>query len=177
VDDAKLRELFQTFGEMTSVVVMRDDKGASRGFGFVCFANSDDAQKSLNEMNGKMIGSKPLYVNRAQRKDERRVQLETQLHSVMVSVFFFFFWIAAIWSLAILKVQPAQLSICVDSSIPRLDSAFLTWPKCSSHHPCSQCCSTSNNSAVLVSLLRLLAFLKPDFDHSLLRLPFILALS
>jgi polyadenylate-binding protein len=83
VDDAKLRELFQPFGEMTSVVVMRDDKGVSRGFGFVCFVNSDDATKALNELNGKMIGSKPLYVNRAQRKDERRVQLESQLHSVM----------------------------------------------------------------------------------------------
>jgi polyadenylate-binding protein len=82
-DDAKLRELFQPFGEMTSVVLMRDDKSASRGFGFVCFANPDDAQKALNEMNGKMVGTKPLYVNRAQRKDERRVQLETQLHSVM----------------------------------------------------------------------------------------------
>jgi polyadenylate-binding protein len=83
VDDAKLRELFQPFGETTSVVVMRDDKGVSRGFGFVCYTNPDDATKALTEMNGKMIGSKPLYVNRAQRKDERRVQLESQLHTVM----------------------------------------------------------------------------------------------
>jgi len=76
VDEAKLKELFAPFGEVTSLVVMKDEKGASRGFGFVCFVNSDDATKALNELNGKVIGSKPLYVNRAQRRDERRVQLE-----------------------------------------------------------------------------------------------------
>lgn len=80
VDEEKLRELFTPFGEITSLVVMKDDKGASRGFGFVCFANSDDATKALTDLNGKVIGTKPLYVNRAQRREERRMQLE---HSFM----------------------------------------------------------------------------------------------
>jgi len=78
VDDAKLRELFESYGAITSAKVMSDEKGASRGFGFVCFENSDDASKALNDMNGKMLGVKPIYVNRAQRKEERRVQLESQ---------------------------------------------------------------------------------------------------
>lgn len=78
VDDAKLRELFESYGTITSAKVMSDEKGASRGFGFVCFENPDDATKALNEMNGKMLGVKPIYVNRAQRKEERRVQLESQ---------------------------------------------------------------------------------------------------
>jgi len=76
VDDSKLRELFSPFGETTSIVVMKDQKGASRGFGFVCFSNPDDASKALTELNGKVVGSKPLYVNRAQRKEERKTQLE-----------------------------------------------------------------------------------------------------
>jgi polyadenylate-binding protein len=80
VDEPKLRELFTPFGEISSVVVMKDDKGTSRGFGFVCFINPDDAGKALNDLNGKVVGTKPLYVNRAQRKEERRVQLE---HSFM----------------------------------------------------------------------------------------------
>jgi polyadenylate-binding protein len=80
VDEAKLRDLFAPFGEVSSCVIMKDDKGTSRGFGFVCFANPDEAGKALNDLNGKVIGSKPLYVNRAQRKEERRVQLE---HSFM----------------------------------------------------------------------------------------------
>jgi polyadenylate-binding protein len=76
VDEPKLRDLFTPFGEISSCVIMKDDKGVSRGFGFVCFANPDDANKALNELNNKVVGSKPLYVNRAQRKEERRAQLE-----------------------------------------------------------------------------------------------------
>lgn len=79
VDDAKLRDLFGAFGDITSCLVMRDDKGTSRGFGFVCFANPDDANKALNDLNGKVVGSKPLYVNRAERKEERRVRLEQSM--------------------------------------------------------------------------------------------------
>lgn len=86
VDDAKLMELFRPFGKITSAVVMKDgnkDTGASRGFGFVCFANSEDATKALNELSSTMIGSKPIYISRAQRKDERRAQLETQFQHSM----------------------------------------------------------------------------------------------
>ena len=31
VDDEKLRELFEPFGELSSIKVMRDDEGASKG--------------------------------------------------------------------------------------------------------------------------------------------------
>jgi len=79
IDDAKLKELFTPFGDISSCLIMKDDKGTSRGFGFVCFINSDDAGKALNELNGKVVGSKPLYVNRAERKEERRVRLEQTL--------------------------------------------------------------------------------------------------
>jgi polyadenylate-binding protein len=80
VDEEKMREVFKEYGDITSLVIMKDDQGTSRGFGFVCFATSDDATKCLNEANGKVVGSKPLYVNRAQRREERRMQLE---HSFM----------------------------------------------------------------------------------------------
>lgn len=33
----------------------------------------------LNEMNGKMIGKKPLYVAIAQRKEERKARLQVNL--------------------------------------------------------------------------------------------------
>ena len=79
VDDDKLRVEFEPFGTVTSCKVMRDDKGTSKGFGFVCFSSPDEATKAVAEMNNKMIGSKPLYVSLAQRREVRRQQLESQI--------------------------------------------------------------------------------------------------
>jgi len=78
IDDAKLRQEFTNCGTITSAKVMRDEKGASKGFGFVCFSTPDEATKAVTEMNGKMLGTKPIYVALAQRKELRRAQLEAQ---------------------------------------------------------------------------------------------------
>jgi len=77
IDDTKLRSIFDPFGTITSAKVM-SDKGQSKGFGFVCFATPEEATKAVTEMNGKIVGSKPLYVALAQRKELRRAQLEAQ---------------------------------------------------------------------------------------------------
>ncbi|OSC97133.1 polyadenylate binding protein [Trametes coccinea BRFM310] len=79
IDDERLRQEFEPFGTITSVKVMRDEKGTSKGFGFVCFSSPDEATKAVAEMNNKMIGSKPLYVSLAQRREVRRQQLESQI--------------------------------------------------------------------------------------------------
>ena len=79
VDDERLKTEFESFGSITSAKVMRDDKGTSKGFGFVCFSSPDEATKAVAEMNNKMIGTKPLYVSLAQRRDVRRQQLESQI--------------------------------------------------------------------------------------------------
>lgn len=79
VTDDKLMEAFARFGGITSAKVMREaDGGPTKGFGFVCFSNPEDAQKAMAELNGKMLEQKPLYVAMAQRKDVRRAQLEAQ---------------------------------------------------------------------------------------------------
>ena len=79
MDDEKLRAEFEPFGTITSCKIMRDEKGTSKGFGFVCFSTPDEATKAVAEMNNKMIGSKPLYVSLAQRREVRRQQLESQI--------------------------------------------------------------------------------------------------
>jgi len=79
IDDEKLRSEFEPFGTITSCKVMCDEKGTSKGFGFVCFSSPDEATKAVAEMNNKIIGTKPLYVSLAQRREVRRQQLESQI--------------------------------------------------------------------------------------------------
>jgi polyadenylate-binding protein len=79
VTDDILREEFSQMGTITSARVMREIKdGRSRGFGFVCFSCPEEATRAVNEMNGKLIINKPIFVALAQRKDVRRAQLEAQ---------------------------------------------------------------------------------------------------
>jgi len=79
VEDDVLRKEFATYGTITSAKVMRDEKGISKGFGFVCFSSPDEATKAVTEMNGKMLNGKPIYVALAQRKEVRRAQLAAQM--------------------------------------------------------------------------------------------------
>lgn len=79
VDEEKLRSEFTPFGAITSAKVMIDEAGKSKGFGFVCFSSPEEATKAVTEMNQRMLNNKPLYVALAQRKDQRRTQLEAQI--------------------------------------------------------------------------------------------------
>jgi len=76
ITDDVLRAEFSVMGTITSARVMRHKDGLSKGFGFVCFSTPDEANRTVNEMNGKIIGNKPIFVALAQRRDVRRAQLE-----------------------------------------------------------------------------------------------------
>lgn len=79
VTDDTLRDEFAAMGTITSARVMRDPQsGRSRGFGFVCFSTPEEATRAVNEMNGKIIANKPIFVALAQRREVRRAQLEAQ---------------------------------------------------------------------------------------------------
>ncbi|KAI4374854.1 hypothetical protein MLD38_012799 [Melastoma candidum] len=78
IDDDKLKEFFAPFGTITSCKVMRDPNGVSRGSGFVAFSTAEEANRALNDMLGKMVVSKPLYVAHAQRKEDRKARLQAQ---------------------------------------------------------------------------------------------------
>ena len=92
--DDQLRKEFEAYGTITSARVMTEkktvpptagqeggpvEKEVSKGFGFVCFSTPEEATKAVTEMNGRMIGTKPIYVALAQRKEARRAQLEAQM--------------------------------------------------------------------------------------------------
>ncbi|XP_062213774.1 uncharacterized protein LOC133914768 [Phragmites australis] len=75
-DDSALRARFEEFGNITSAKVMRDDKGISRGFGFVCYSTPEEAKSAVSSMRGVMFYGKPLYVALFQRKEDRRAILQ-----------------------------------------------------------------------------------------------------
>ncbi|KAK4882930.1 hypothetical protein RN001_006249 [Aquatica leii] len=77
IDDDRIRKEFSQFGTITSAKVMLED-GRSKGFGFVCYTSPEEATKAVTEMNGRMVGSKPLYVALAQRKEDRKAYLASQ---------------------------------------------------------------------------------------------------
>jgi len=79
VTDDMLRDEFSAMGTITSARVMRDIKAdRSRGFGFVCYSTPEEATRAVNEMNGKLMANKPIFVALAQRREVRRAQLEAQ---------------------------------------------------------------------------------------------------
>ncbi|CAI8602445.1 unnamed protein product [Vicia faba] len=78
VSDEELKSQFSACGTITYAKVMRDDKGKSKGFGFVCFSTLDEAVKAVNSFHGRMFHGKPLYVAFAQRKDVRQSLLQLQ---------------------------------------------------------------------------------------------------
>ena len=69
-----LEEVFGEFGELEEVILIKDENGRSKGFGFVTFVNADDAQTAIQKLNGHDIDGRPLFVNEArpQEKRERR---------------------------------------------------------------------------------------------------------
>lgn len=67
---------------MLSVKVMRDDRGNSRGFGFVNFEKHEEAQKAVMDMNGKEVSGRLLYVGRAQKRGERQNELKRRFEQM-----------------------------------------------------------------------------------------------
>jgi RNA recognition motif-containing protein len=67
----QLQELFSPFGQVESVLVMRDmATGRARGFAFVEMSNEDEAQKAVTGLNETDLGGRSLTVNEARPKPE-----------------------------------------------------------------------------------------------------------
>uniref|UniRef100_A0A3B3S1D7 Poly(A) binding protein, cytoplasmic 1-like n=1 Tax=Paramormyrops kingsleyae TaxID=1676925 RepID=A0A3B3S1D7_9TELE len=82
VDDEKLKEVFSEYGRTLSVRVMMDERGRSRGFGFVNFESHEDAQKAVEQMNGKELSGRVIYVGRAQKRLERQGELKRKFEQM-----------------------------------------------------------------------------------------------
>ena len=70
--DDGLRQAFASYGEITEAKVITDRAtGRSRGFGFVTFAQDEDAKTAMTKLDGTSLDGKTIKVNEAQEKSPR----------------------------------------------------------------------------------------------------------
>jgi len=81
-DEAKLNEMFQKYGKISSVKVMKSDDGKSKGFGFVSFESPEEAMNACDELNGQDLDGKTVFVGRAQKKAERQAELKKKFEAL-----------------------------------------------------------------------------------------------
>ncbi|XP_039516767.1 polyadenylate-binding protein 1-like [Pimephales promelas] len=82
VDSKTLTEIFSKFGPTLSVRVMTDERGNSRGFGFVSFEKHDDAKQAVDKLNRTELNGRHIYVGRAQKRRERQVELKRRFEQL-----------------------------------------------------------------------------------------------
>lgn len=73
VAESDLREAFEQFGTVTEVRLIMDKfSGKSKGFCFIEMPNKDEAQKAIDEMNGKEFMGREIKASEAKPKTDRR---------------------------------------------------------------------------------------------------------
>lgn len=66
----QLRELFEEFGEVASVRIIKDKfTGNSKGFAFVEMPSSDQASQAINSLNGTEFAGRNLKINEARPRE------------------------------------------------------------------------------------------------------------
>ncbi|MCK4729321.1 MAG: RNA-binding protein [Desulfobacterales bacterium] len=73
VTEEDLREVFETFGEVTSVKIITDKhSGQSKGFGFVEMTSKTDGESAITGLKDKELKGQTLNVNEARPRTEGR---------------------------------------------------------------------------------------------------------
>jgi RNA recognition motif-containing protein len=71
--EEELRQAFASFGEVSSVTVIRDNySGQSRGFGFVEMPTKSEAIAAISGLNGQELNGRSLNVNEARPRTDNR---------------------------------------------------------------------------------------------------------
>uniref|UniRef100_A0A2K6SUJ3 Poly(A) binding protein cytoplasmic 1 n=1 Tax=Saimiri boliviensis boliviensis TaxID=39432 RepID=A0A2K6SUJ3_SAIBB len=75
----QVRWLTDCLSILTNVVC---DENGSKGYGFVHFETQEAAERAVDEMNGKELNGKQIYVGRAQKKVERQTELKRKFEQM-----------------------------------------------------------------------------------------------
>lgn len=60
-----LQAAFAAHGEVEEAIIIRDQAGRSKGFGFVTYVNEADADNAVAAMNGAELGKRKIAVSEA----------------------------------------------------------------------------------------------------------------
>jgi len=82
VTEDELKEQFGAFGEITSLALMKNEEGKSKGFAFINFDSMEVARAAVEEKNGFEFKGKAMYVGRAQKKSERMAELKEKFDKI-----------------------------------------------------------------------------------------------
>ncbi len=73
VQDEDLKQLFSSFGDVTSAKVIKDrETGRSRGFGFVEMESSEEGNKAMTALNNKEVEGRNISISIAREKESRQ---------------------------------------------------------------------------------------------------------
>jgi cold-inducible RNA-binding protein len=73
----ELKKAFSDYGELEEAVIITNKfSGRSKGFGFITIADDAEAERAVQEMNGKELSGRPLVVNEARPMSEERPRRE-----------------------------------------------------------------------------------------------------
>ncbi len=76
VEDAKLKELFSSYGEIEEALIVKNKfSGRSKGFGFVTFSGEnaeESSKKAIAEMNEKDVEGRAISVSEAKPFDPEK---------------------------------------------------------------------------------------------------------
>lgn len=65
VTDTELNQMISAIAQPTSVEIVKDIAGASKGFGYADFASDDEARAVIAGMNGRDVGGQELRLGEA----------------------------------------------------------------------------------------------------------------
>jgi len=70
--EQELNELFAEIGQVESASIISNRySGRSRGFGFVEMTDDAEADKAIEQLNGKVVGEREIVVSEAKPREER----------------------------------------------------------------------------------------------------------
>ncbi|XP_058229983.1 polyadenylate-binding protein 1-A-like [Hemibagrus wyckioides] len=69
ISEQRLFNEFLPFGDIISFKLMMEN-GRSKGYGYVTYSNEAEAKTAISELNGKILGTKVLFIALSKSKEE-----------------------------------------------------------------------------------------------------------